>query len=131
MNTLPQILGQICLRKECKERYPLSATLERNLRFQAFLRALLLVCAGGLIGSGVSIRLHGQSVAHVTHLEDPNVIAISTRVTIMDTTLQALLIKVDRLQSEADTTEAMGAGIGIAITLLQLLGFIAKFKQGG
>jgi hypothetical protein len=49
----------------------------------------------------------------------------------MDTTLQALLIKVDRLQSEADTTEAMGAGIGIAITLLQLLGFIAKFKQGG
>ena len=105
--------------------------LEHNLRFQAFLRALLLVCAGGLIGSGISMRLHGQSVAHIAHLEDPNVVAISTRVAIMDTTLQALLTKVDRLQSEADTTEAMGAGIGIAITLLQLLGFIAKFKQGG
>lgn len=47
----------------------------------------------------------------------------------MEATVAEMNRKVDALKSEADTTEAMGAGIGLAITFLQILGFFAKSRN--
>jgi peptidoglycan hydrolase CwlO-like protein len=105
---------------------------KNNLTLQAVIRGLLFVLAGMLIGGSLAIHVHGQGAPapRITR-QDADIIATSTRVNIMEQNLQSLVNKVDHLQSEADTTEAMGAGIGLAITLLQLLGFFAKSKQGG
>lgn len=97
---------------------------------QFFIRALILLLAGILIGGGVSMRLHGQPYTSArTITTDPAVIVVATRVSILETNVAAMSAKMDHIQSEADTTEAMGAGIGLAITFLQLLGFFTKKGQ--
>lgn len=109
-----------------------------SLRYQTAIRALILVLAGMLIGGTLAMHLHGQSqssqASHVQerqNRQDQDLIGVQIKVSIMEGTIANLLTKLDHLQSEADTTQAMGAGIGIAITGLQLLGFFTKSRQGG
>jgi hypothetical protein len=133
---LPSILTEVCLRTDCKERCSLPERKQNRLRFITLIKALVFVLAGMLIGSGISVRLHGQSSGNSSSSNsskfeklDPQTIILTTKVSMMDVTLNSLMSKVDHLQSEADTTEAMGAGIGVAITFLQLLGFLAARKE--
>jgi hypothetical protein len=125
---VPEILCDVCLRKNCKERHPLPPPTERMIRFHLTLRALVLVLAGMLIGGALAVHLRGQSPPS-RKSADVEMIAVTTKVSIMEGTLNELVKKVDRIQSEADTTEAMGAGIGLAITGLQLLGFFTKARR--
>lgn len=134
MDVLPRILGQVCLRDSCKERCPLPERVSHNLKLQTAIRALILVLAGMLMGGSLAIHLHGQSKPHHLDLSDQaqdSLITMSVKVNMMDATVMSLSTKLDRLQSEADTTQAIGTGIGISITLLQLLGFFTKSRQGG
>lgn len=101
-----------------------------TLKFHAIIRALIFILAGMLIGSGLVSHVHAQSL-HSTgqKILDPETIVLTTKVGIMEATLTSLVTKVDNIQSEADTTKAMGAGIGVTITLLQLLGFLVSRKE--
>lgn len=108
--------------------------VSHNLRLQTAIRALILVLAGMLMGGSLAIHLHGQSKPRHLDLSDQaqdSLITMSVKVNMMDATVMSLSTKLDRLQSEADTTQAIGTGIGISITLLQLLGFFTKSRQGG
>ena len=104
---------------------------EHSIKFQTAIKALITMLAGMLIGGALAVHLKGQSHSggYPTSAEG-EMIALTTRVSIMDGTLGELVKKVDHLQSEADTTEAMGAGIGFTITGLQLLGFFARGRRG-
>ena len=130
MLSLPSILSEVCLRKDCKERCPLPQKPYNTLKFHAIIRALIFILAGMLIGSGLVTHVHAQSL-HSTgqKILDPETIVLTTKVGIMEATLTSLVTKVDNIQSEADTTKAMGAGIGVTITLLQLLGFLVSRKE--
>ena len=102
-----------------------------NVKIQLLIKALVLILAGMLIGSGLSMRLHGQSSIGYgvsKSLTDPNVIVVATRLQILESNQKDLSNKLDHLQSQADVTEATGVGIGLAITFLQLLGFFTKQK---
>lgn len=125
--TPERIIGEVCIRKNCKERCPLTKPATFRLKAQIMIKILIVLFAGMLIGGGLAIRLHGQGLNRLS-ANNSDMIIMTTKVGIMDTTLQELVRKVDHLQSEADTTEAMGAGIGLAITFLQLLGFFARSK---
>ena len=94
-----------------------------RLKAQIMIKILIVLFAGMLIGGGLAIRLHGQGLNRLS-ANNSDMIIMTTKVGVMDTTLQELVRKVDHLQSEADTTEAMGAGIGLAITFLQPWGFL-------
>ena len=90
---------------------------------------MIFILAGMLIGGGMVIHIHAQSFPHTVKVLDPETIVLTTKVGIMEVTLTNLVAKVDNIQSEADTTKAMGAGIGATITLLQLLGFLVSRKE--
>lgn len=104
------------------------------------IRSIVLVLAGALIGGGMS-HLHGQpspsrSVTGSTQFHDTldkmegeQLIVMTTKVAIMESTVAETSRKVDKLQSQADTTDARELGIGAAITFLQLLGFITPKKE--
>ena len=101
-----------------------------TLKFHAIIRALIFILAGMLIGSGLVTHVHAQSYHSTSQkILDPETIVLTTKVGIMEATLTSLVTKVDNIQSEADTTKAMGAGIGVTITLLQLLGFLVSRKE--
>lgn len=132
-----RIFSNVCLRKECKERCPLLPKQTHYPKFQFMVRVLTLILLGMFLGSMLTIRLHGQGqplsrmnngYIPITQNQEQLVI-LSTKVTFIDSTVQDLSKKMDQLKTEADATQYMGAGIGIAITFLQLLGFLAKNKE--
>lgn len=129
MLPLPSILPGVCLRSGCKERCPLPRNSYNKLKLQAITRALIFILSGMLIGSGMVSHVHAQSLHQELRILDPETIVLTTKVSIMEATLTNLVTKVDNIQSEADTTKAMGAGIGVTITLLQLLGFLVSRKE--
>ena len=95
----------------------------RAVTLVVVVRGLLFVLAGMLLGSALVLRLHAQPQHG---LSDREAIAVTIKVGTLEASISELTRKVDALKSEADTTEAMGAGIGLAITFLQLLGFFAR-----
>jgi len=100
-----------------------------RLKLEAIIRALTFILAGMLIGGGLATHIHAQSLHSGIRTLDPETIVLTTKVGILETTLTSLVTKVDNIQSEADTTKAMGAGIGVTITFLQLLGFLVSRKE--
>jgi len=126
---ITEILGEVCLRKDCKERFPLPCSKEKSIKLQLAIKALILMFAGMLIGSALAIRLRGQAYHPNIGKLDPETIILTTKVSMMETTLTTLVNKVDKIQSQADTTEAIGTGIGVSITFLQLLGFLVSRKE--
>jgi len=127
---LEKLIPSVCLRKNCKERCPIAPKEQFSIKLQILSKAVILIMAGILIGGGVSLRLHGQPFANSRVITtDPSVIVVATRLSILESNTKDISTKLDHLQSEADITEAMGAGIGIAITFLQLLGFFTKKGQ--
>ena len=102
----------------------MTAETRRAATLVVVVRGLLFVLAGMLIGSALTLSLHAQS--HNLSQGDREAIAVTIKVGALEASIADLTRKVDALKSEADTTEAMGAGIGLAITFLQLLGFFAR-----
>lgn len=129
MLPLPPILSEVCLREGCKERCTLPTKKYNTLALHSFIRSLIFILAGMLIGSGLVSHIHAQPLHSVIKIMDPETIVLTTKVGMMETILTSLATKVDNIQSEADTTKAMGAGIGVTITFLQLLGFLVSRKE--
>lgn len=129
MLPLPPILSEVCLRKDCKERCPLPTKKYNTLALHSIIRSLISILAGMLIGGGLVSHIHAQSIHSTVKIMDPETIVLTTKVGMMETVLTSLVTKVDNIQSEADTTKAMGAGIGVTITFLQLLGFLVSRKE--
>lgn len=108
----------------------MEAKIQRAMLVEFVIKCLGLVLAGMLTGAFLAVRLHAQPLrGSGVSQGDRDVIAVTMKVSMMEGTLAELNRKVDALKSEADTTEAMGAGIGLAITFLQILGFFAKSRN--
>lgn len=102
---------------------------------QVLIRSTILLLTGMILGGFLVNRLHGQSHNNLTgteyqHIETmSSITALNVKVSGLEATVAEISRKLDKVQSQADTTEAMGAGIGLAITFLQLLGFFVKSKE--
>ena len=95
---------------------------------------LVGVLFGCLLVSFITTRAKGQSNnSNNSHF---NAVTVSTDIAVLTTELRSmkesvhdLSTKVDKIQSQADITQATGAGIGLAITFLQLLGLFVRTKE--
>lgn len=128
---LNKILSLACTQENCPVRCGLSKHAKFLVRVHTVLSTLITFLIGIFIGS---MLLYHHAVGQdfnkfKQQQESGKVIELSVQVSMMSGILQTLSSKLDQVKSEADTTQAMAAGIGIAIMFLQLLGFFVKSKS--
>jgi hypothetical protein len=130
------ILEQVCIRENCTQRCPLTKKSELYTKLHIIVKGgttmLVGVLLGCLLTSVITMRAKGQPIP-ITHF---NAVTITTDIAVltnevhgMKESMHDLTAKVEKVQSQADITQATGAGIGLAITFLQLLGLFVKSKE--
>ena len=98
---------------------------------------LVGVMFGCILVSFITMHAKAQSSSITTTSSHFNAITVSTDIAVLTTeihdlksSVHDLSVKTDKVQSQADITQATGVGIGIAITFLQILGLlVAQTKE--
>jgi len=130
---LNKLIASACPEDNCPVRKKLSKRSIFLIRLHTAMKSIVAVLIGAFISGMLMLHVKAQNTQTYTQFKQQQgqekVIELSVQVSMLTSTVKDLSTLYAQLKSEADTTQAMGTGIGIAIMFLQLLGFFVKSKS--